>query len=415
MASVKIFPRLDKANKQGQVPLYLRLTKNRKSKYIALGYYIDLKNWNPQTCKIKPNAKNASQINSFLATKGAEAEALALEMETKSKFISAYDIKAKMIGKSSEDFFAFVEIHRKALYKGLKIKSIDRCDSTIAKLKVYCKNEPLLFDEITVKFLENYQQYLSIERHNHINTIHGNFKVIRKIVNYAIGEEMLPEEKNPFRKIALKAQKTTKKYLLEDELKRMEELELEKSSMLNHHRNLYVFSAYSGGIRISDLLMMRWGNFDGEHLVFKIRKTTEDLSVKLPQKSLELIMFYLALAKERSGDKQVDTQSFIFPLLHIDKDETGDRAIYKAISSANAYINKSLRKLVKMAKINKKISFHSARHTWAVRALQKGMRIEYVSKLMGHASVKQTEAYATILNTELDKAMSIFDQNKVKE
>ncbi|WP_439698912.1 tyrosine-type recombinase/integrase [Mucilaginibacter sp. AW1-7] len=415
MASVKVFPRLDKANKQGQVPLYLRLTKNRKSKYIALGVYIDPKNWNPQTGKIKPNAKNAGQINSFLATKEAEAEALALEMETNSKFISAYDIKSKMLGRSSEDFFEFIEIHRKALYKGLKIKSIDRCDSAIAKLKVYCKNEPLLFDELTVKFLENYQQYLSSERHNHVNTIHGNFKVIRKIVNYAIGEEMLPEEKNPFKKIAFKAEKTTKKYLLEDELERMEKLELDKSSKLNHHRNLYIFSAYSGGIRISDLLMMRWANFDGEHLVFKIRKTTENLSVKLPQKSLDLIMFYLALSKEKFLDKEIPPESFIFPLLNINKDETDDRAIYKAISSANAYINKSLRKLVKMAKINKQISFHSARHTWAVRAMQKGMRIEYVSKLMGHASVKQTEVYATILNTELDKAMAVFDQKPDKE
>jgi integrase/recombinase XerD len=131
---------------------------------------------------------------------------------------------------------------------------------------------------------------------------------------------------------------------------------------------------------------------------------------QLPQKSLDLIMFYLTLSKEKLADKEITPESFIFPLLNIDEDETDDRAIYKAISSANAYTNKSLRKLVKMAKINKQISFHSARHTWAVRALQKGMRIEYVSKLMGHASVKQTEVYATILNTELDKAMAVFDQ-----
>ena len=65
-----------------------------------------------------------------------------------------------------------------------------------------------------------------------------------------------------------------------------------------------------------------------------------------------------------------------------------------------------------MAGIDKKFSFHSARHSWAVRALQKGMRIEYVSKLMRHASVKQTEVYAQILNEELDKAMEIFNETK---
>jgi len=65
-----------------------------------------------------------------------------------------------------------------------------------------------------------------------------------------------------------------------------------------------------------------------------------------------------------------------------------------------------------MASIDKKFSFHSARHSWDVRSLQKGMRIEYVSKLMGHASVKQTEVSVQILNEELDKAMEIFNEMK---
>lgn len=241
MASVKIFPRLDKVNKQGQVPMYLRLTKNRKSKYIALDVYVDPKNWNPQTGKIKPNAKNASQINSFLATKEAEAEALALEMESKSKFITAYDIKSRIIGRAPEDFFAFVEMHRKTLYENLKIGSIRRCDGVVAKLKRFRNDEPLFFDEISVKFIQDFQQHLSDKLHNQANTIHSNLKVIRKMVIYAINEEMMPAEKNPFNKIKLRGEKTKRAFLLDDELERLEKLELEEFSMLNHHRNLYVF------------------------------------------------------------------------------------------------------------------------------------------------------------------------------
>ena len=158
--------------------------------------------------------------------------------------------------------------------------------------------------------------------------------------------------------------------------------------------------------------MMRWENFDGEHLFFQIRKTKEDLSIKLPKKSLTLLSFYRAFAKKESNGVEIEPRSFIFPLLRIDKNETDELRIFKAISSATAYTNKNLRQLIKRAKIDKEISFHTARHSWAVRALQKGMRIEYVSKLMGHASVKQTEVYAKILNMELDKAMSIFDKRE---
>ncbi len=55
------------------------------------------------------------------------------------------------------------------------------------------------------------------------------------------------------------------------------------------------------------------------------------------------------------------------------------------------------------------MNFHSSRHTWATRAVRKGMRIEYVSRLMGHASIKTTQIYAKIVAEELDKAMDVFD------
>lgn len=78
-------------------------------------------------------------------------------------------------------------------------------------------------------------------------------------------------------------------------------------------------------------------------------------------------------------------------------------------SAANAYVNKDLSKIAKMAEIEKHIHFHTSRHTFATRALRKGMRIEYVSKLLGHANIKTTQIYAKIVNEELDKAMEIFN------
>ena len=61
-----------------------------------------------------------------------------------------------------------------------------------------------------------------------------------------------------------------------------------------------------------------------------------------------------------------------------------------------------------MAETDKKIHFHTSRHTFATRALKKGMRIEYVSKLLGHSSIKTTQVYAKIVNKDLDDAMDEF-------
>jgi integrase/recombinase XerD len=408
MASVKVYPRLDKANKTGQVPIYLRLTKNRKSKYIALDVYINPKDWNEKTGKVKLTAPNATQINSFIASKEAEAEAISLEMETKSRFITAYDIKSRIIGNPPDDFFMFMENRSKALSEELSVGTIRRIGGILAKLKKFCNRDKLFFDEINVKFIRDFQQFLIEDLKNHTNTVHSNLKVIRKMICDAIDEELMPAEKNPFNKIKLKAQKTFREFLLDDELEKIEKLQLEERSMLNHHRNLYIFSAYSGGVRISDLLMMRWKNFNGQHLYFQVKKTKEDLSIKLPKKSLEILSFYKALAKENNTEGQ---EAFIFPLLKMTPYESDKFKLFNAISSATAFTNKSLRAIAKLAKIDKKISFHTARHSWAVRALQKGMRIEYVSKLMGHSSVRHTEIYARILNEELDKAMNVFDKS----
>jgi len=406
MASVKVYPRLDKNNKNGQVPIYLRLTKNRKSKYIALDVHIDPKDWNEKTGKVRMGAKNATQINNFLMSKEAEAEAIALEMETKSRHITAYDIKSRIIGRPPADFFEFMEGRIKAQSQELSIGTIRRFGGILAKLKKFVKTDRLFFDEINVRLIRSFQQFLIDELKNQASTVHSNLKVIRKMICDAIDEELMPAGKNPFNKIKLKGQKTSREFLLDDELERMEGLGFEDKSMLNHHRNLYVFSAFSGGIRISDLLMMRWKNFNGSHLYFQIRKSGEDLSIKLPKKSLDIIQFYKSY---QFGSSAPDPDSFIFPLVRIQPSETDRLKVFNAISSATAMTNKNLRKIALLANIDKKISFHSARHSWAVRALQKGMRIEYVSKLMGHASVKHTEVYARVLNAELDKAMNIFD------
>ncbi|MBK9793146.1 MAG: tyrosine-type recombinase/integrase [Sphingobacteriales bacterium] len=85
------------------------------------------------------------------------------------------------------------------------------------------------------------------------------------------------------------------------------------------------------------------------------------------------------------------------------------QAVDVAISRATAHINNNLKIIKNAAGIGKHISFHISRHTWATRALQKGMSIDKVSKLMGHAAIRETQIYAKIVNTELDKAMDVFN------
>ncbi|HMG68011.1 MAG TPA: tyrosine-type recombinase/integrase, partial [Chitinophagaceae bacterium] len=273
----------------------------------------------------------------------------------------------------------------------------------------FCKSDSLYFDDINVTLIRDFQQSLLFDCKNHVNTVNANLKVIRRLLFDAVAEGLLPFEKNPFNKIKLRGQSTKQTFLLDDELELLEKLELSKDSQLNHHRNLYIFSAYACGIRISDLLMMRWKNVSGDRLYFQIRKNSDSLGIKMPPKALQILDFYRSMAEAKNCQTVLNPDGFIFPLLRIEPNETDKKKIHNAISSATAYTNKDLKKLRVRAELSKHISFHTVRHSWAVRALQKGMRIEYVSRLMGHASVKNTEMYAKILDCELDKAMEIFN------
>ena len=105
-------------------------------------------------------------------------------METKSKSITACDVKGRIIGKAPTDFFDFSEKQKKIKPEELSIGTHRHYTAIISKIKLFCKKDKLFFDEITVEFVRRFQEYLIPELHNHANTIHSKaraFHVPRQI------------------------------------------------------------------------------------------------------------------------------------------------------------------------------------------------------------------------------------------
>ncbi len=199
----------------------------------------------------------------------------------------------------------------------------------------------------------------------------------------------------------MKTSKTDINFLTEEELVQIENVNTTSGTKLELHKDMFVFASYTAGIRISDLLQLQWKNFSGTHIEFKIKKTSNQHSIKIPDIALALI--------EKHKPEKVKKSDFLFPALPNNLDLNDPIAVHNAISSATAYINKNLKILSGKASIDKKISFHVSRHTWATMALRKGMGLEKVSKLLGHAEIRETMIYAKIVNSDLDKAMDLFN------
>ncbi|MBW6480869.1 MAG: site-specific integrase [Bacteroidales bacterium] len=401
MTTVKVILKENKGNLRNEYPIYIRIIKDRKARFISTGKYIKKEHWNEKTSRIKKSLPNSVRLNAYLAQKVAEAEAVAVELETRSKTVSPNRIKEKIMGVSAIDFFSFADNYLRKYEARAAVGTYRSVKAIVEKLRQYCNNKPLFLDQITINFLKNYENHLRAGLGNSSNTVHNNFKKLNQVLNEAIREDLYDMQSNPFLRYKIRQQPSQRAYLTEDEIMLFEQMLLKEGSVKFHHRNMYVFCTYAGGIRISDLLKLKWSNFDGERIIFKIQKTGQPHSIKLPNKALEIIEYYKQFMK-------VETD-FIFPGLKSRLDDSDPIALHNAISSATSLCNKSLRTIAKELNINKSISFHTSRHTFATRALRKGMRIEYVSKNMAHTKVAQTQIYTKIINAELEAAMDIFN------
>jgi len=401
MASTKVILRTDKKNTKGESPLYLRIIKHRKSHLISLQRRLLEKDWDEIACRVKKSHNNSARLNAFLAHKVADAEGLIVESETKTKSISSRKLKEKVLGIEPVNFFTYSEQYTNSLLTGSQIGTYKRAMAVIEKLKKFTDDKPLYLDEVTHTFLQKFEQYCVKELKNRPNTIHGNLRIIRKIINDAIRDDLMSYDENPFLKMTLKTETSKLKYLLEDEVKTIEDLDLENTRGLKATRDIFIFSCYAGGVRISDLLVLKWKHISDGKLIIQTKKTSGTQMVKLPKKALSII--------EGLKNEKTTQDSFVFPYVSSDKDIDTALKLHNYVGKKTALINKNLKRIGERAEITKTITFHVARHTFATLALKKGIRIEYVSKLLGHANLRETQIYAKIVDEDLDEAMEVFD------
>ncbi len=400
MASVAIIFRKDKLNKKGLAPIHFRIIKHRKVRYISSGIMIEPKYWSEKKSKVKPSYKGSQRLNSFLSHKFTELQDQVFALETNHLSLSSAQLKDKIMGRAPLDFLTFADEVIKGYLAADQIGTHDKNFSVIKKLRTYLNGKSLNFQDISIRFLTRYEQYLRDELGNATGTVQNSMKFFRKLFNEAIRQELIDPSCTPFNKYKIKNHKSQRVYLTEKELLLIEELNLERGSKIELHRDMFVFSAYVGGLRISDVLQLQSKHFDGTHIHTDIKKTGAQLIIKIPSKAIAIINKY-----------RKNSEGFLFPvldprLLFIDDNP---RLLDSKIASANAIINKSLKAIAKLAGLSKHISFHVSRHTWATRALTKGISIDKVSKLMGHANIRETQIYARIVGKALDDAMDAFE------
>ncbi len=400
MSSIKLVLRCDKVNKNsGKAPLYLRVIKDRKTTFISLGQQLDPKFWDEDKQKVKKSYPNSARMNAFLAQKISETEQKVLEESQKNQNITTQNLKVSIVGKEPPKFFEFAHKRLETIKTSRKFNTYLNYLNEINKFEKFVQTQNLYFEDITITRLKDYEQYLISTLDNSQTSVKYAFCILGIFFNLAINEELIPLTLNPFQKYKIKRKQAVKDYLNEEQYKSLLEYQPTHPTTKAVY-DMFLFSTYAGGLRFIDVISLKRENYNPveSRLSKVIEKTSRSHQMRLPEQAEKIFENY-----RKEDTKPTD---YIFPFYNVVAKAGNDpKAISFKQKTISTKVNLHLGKITKALKLPYKLTFHIARHTFATRALSKGMRIEYVSKILGHSSIQQTQVYAKIVNADLDDAM----------
>lgn len=355
--SIAVVLRKKKA-KDNSFPLAIRITKNGKSTYMYLGKTIEQKHWDPKGRKVKTSHPNSGRLNHFISKKLVEAEAVLLEAQSNREDINSNQIKNHIkSGRSSVSFFDLADEYLDKLEKTGKYGQLISNRSRIKHFREFLNGRDISVKEITIPMLERFILFLQTEYNNSQTSIYNKLNIIRIVWNMARDRGLVDGRNYPFgrNKIKMKPGKSTKIGLNENEIKAIEALELEKGTGIWHARNVFLFSFYFAGMRVSDVLRTKWSDIIDGRLHYIMGKNSKPGSVKLPEKVKPIIEAY--------RHEQRDKDDFIFPELK--KANLKDaKDIYRKIKTASKKFGKYLKMIAEKLGIEKNVSMHIARHSF---------------------------------------------------
>lgn len=402
--------------KNGNYPIYIRITENGKHYKQILDVYVsDKKNFNAHA-KLGTwiNAKEpfAKVFNSKIESTLNKVHKDALSLE-QNGMLSASNLLERSKGGNSESLIDFIDRHCEKYLECKEFANRQRALSLKKLLLKYNNGRDVLFSQLNYRFVSGFVQFLKKpykrDRYYADSTIFGLFNKLKTFYNEAILEQLIPENQvNPFRTVKLKSGQAHRIGLTTEELDRIINLNLESGSALWHARNYFLFSVYMAGIRISDILTIKWENVIDDHLKYKMKKTKMPVSIPIFDRPRAILDLY------RTGQEK--PTDYIFPLLtkYVDYNATHnvtELQKYHQRSTMRAYVNYQLVKIAKLAKIDKPLTFHIARHTFAhIAAQSKNSNVVLISHLLGHSSIAITQTYLNGISNERQDAFlkSIF-------
>ena len=373
-----------KKNQSDLALLYARITVNGKFLEISLKRTIPIDKWNQAGNRLKGNSPESQQINKKID----ETKALLYEaydtLVKEDQVINAQKIKSRYL-KSDQQHFTLtylINYHKEKMDKILKYGTMKNYFTTESYLKKYLKTHLNISDiylkQIDYQFTLGFESFLRALPGLHNNGVMKHMERFKKLMGLAGDLDWI--EKNPSKKFKLRFEQVDMVYLNKTELEKIKNGVLEKT-VLSINRDIFIFSCYTG-LTYADVKGLKNYHLqigiDGKNWIYTRRsKTNTAVRIPILKEAQEILDRY-------KGHPKIDGTEKLLPVY------------------SNQKTNEYLRVVTDKLKIKKKLSFHTARHTFATTVtLANGVPIETVSKLLGHTKISTTQIYARVIDSKI--------------
>lgn len=380
----------NRLNQQQECPIRCRITYSGKRKIFSTGLFINPDTWNSKKQKALPSSKENDFINAQLSLISQKINKAFLMLQVQEIEFDVDDIYLLYTGESTKKNKSFLELLERHNSKMEKLVGTEYAPRYYQKWKgmhllmkdfirkTYKKSDVLL-SNLSIKFLDDLDFYMKSEKQHKQVTINKCIQRVRQIIRLAISEGYL--EKDPF--ILYKAKRYKKEviYLTHEELQLVEKHSFSQSR-LEQVRDMFVFCCYTG-LAYAEMSSLKQRHlitgFDGNTWISMYRtKTGKDFSVPVLDKPLQIIEKYRSLSRETLLPK-ISNQKF------------------------NSYI----KEICEIVGIEKSISHHIGRKTFATTVLlYNDVPMEIVSELLGHSKMSITqEHYGKVVKKKVSEHM----------
>lgn len=377
----------------GPAPIYMRVTVNGKRFEMATQRRIDPINWDKHTGRAVTSKKTSTrELNYYLDILQGKVFEAQREMVIVNIAITASKIKNFLRGKGIYDSRTLLEVYKQHIEevnalvgKGYTKGTLKRFKTSLTSLQAYLKHKQVIdvpLTELNHQFITGYEVFLKSVRNVEHNTAMGTIKKLKKIVRICVVNDWLA--KDPFINYKVKLRDTNRPVLLKDELDRILSLD-HMEETIKCVRDIFIFSCYTG-LAYADVEKLRWTHVvvgDDRQKWIHTQRTKTETSTRVP-----LLPPAIKIIEAYKNHPICENEGKLLPVM------------------SNYKVNEYLRKIVDLCQINKKVTFHTARHTFATTVtLMNGVPIETVSKLLGHKTLRTTQQYAKVLDKKVSDDM----------